>query len=115
MRQLQAWAAVHQVWVKGDRKDYYEAETDFNAIIKNGLLDVVRKKLNTAGMKISEIEESLAEEGDQRSEVRDQPEDPDGQMSPEEKEIIADRFRQAKQLHEKLNGLIGSPLIDHFL
>src|SRR5436309_1683950 len=29
VRQLERWAAVKRVWVHGDRKDYYEAETDF--------------------------------------------------------------------------------------
>jgi DNA-binding transcriptional regulator GbsR (MarR family) len=27
---------VRTVWVKGDRKDYYEAETDFWKIVKGG-------------------------------------------------------------------------------
>ncbi|MFH1026858.1 MAG: MarR family transcriptional regulator, partial [Pseudomonadota bacterium] len=38
-RQLETWGAVHRSWVKGDRRDYYVAETNFNNILRNGLLD----------------------------------------------------------------------------
>src|ERR1700691_969533 len=45
IRQLERWSAVKRVWVQGDRKDYYEAETDFHAVLRHGLLMTVRKKL----------------------------------------------------------------------
>src|SRR6266849_1374047 len=50
VRQLQTWSAIKRVWVKGDRKDYYEAEADFMAILRHALLQNLTKKFNTAGM-----------------------------------------------------------------
>jgi DNA-binding transcriptional regulator GbsR (MarR family) len=34
IRALERWNMVRQVWVKGDRKDFYESETDFWKIIR---------------------------------------------------------------------------------
>lgn len=104
VRQLERWSAVHHVWVKGDRRDYYEAETNFNAVLKNGLLQTVRKKLDTAGVQLEQVEKSLAQavehvNGEQRGEV----------------EVVSDRLKRAKEFHGKVNALLGNPLIDHLL
>jgi DNA-binding transcriptional regulator GbsR (MarR family) len=104
VRQLEDWTAVRHVWVKGDRRDYYEAETDFNIVIRNGLLQTIRKKLNTAGVQLEQVDKSLREafgqvEANQRHEL----------------EIVEERLKQAKEFHSKVNGLLGSPLINHLL
>src|SRR5439155_2429074 len=59
VRQLESWAAIKRIWVKGDRKDYYEAETDFNAVLKNGLVHTLRKKFDTASIHLNHVETSL--------------------------------------------------------
>lgn len=104
VRQLQSWSAVKRVWVKGDRKDYYEAETDFNAVLRNGLLHVMRKKSDTAAIQFKHAERSLERalqdgNGADRQEI----------------EVIADRLKRAKQFHGKINSLLNNPLIDHLL
>lgn len=104
IRQLQAWSAVKRVWVKGDRRDYYEAETNFNNLLRNGLLEMIRKKLETAGgqlaMAENSMQEALAEiNGDDREEL----------------ETIAERLQQAKRFHSRINGLLTNPLVDHLL
>ena len=104
VRQLSDWAAVKRVWVKGDRKDYYEAETEFTEIIRNGLLEIIRKKVNTAGIQLAKVEESLQDA-------------PDGARSPtrDEAALLAARLARAKKFHQKLNGLLGNPLLEHLL
>jgi DNA-binding transcriptional regulator GbsR (MarR family) len=104
IRQLQAWSAVKRVWVKGDRKDYYEAEMDFRAVLRNGLLETFRKKLATAGQQIAVTETVLQEalagnNGDHHAEV----------------ETIAQRIQKAKELHGRISGLLSSPLLDQVL
>ncbi|HTS17291.1 MAG TPA: hypothetical protein VMP11_06950 [Verrucomicrobiae bacterium] len=36
LRQLKAWAVVRRVRVNGDRKDYYETNTDFGTRQRHG-------------------------------------------------------------------------------
>src|SRR5512137_1651739 len=47
VRQLEQWGAVRKVWVRGDRKDYYEANDWFGRILKNAVVDLVGKRLDS--------------------------------------------------------------------
>jgi DNA-binding transcriptional regulator GbsR (MarR family) len=47
VRQLEQWGAVQRVWVKGDRKDYYAANDYFGRIIRNIMVDVMGKRLDS--------------------------------------------------------------------
>ena len=48
IRALERWNMVKPVWVKGDRKDYYEAETDFWKIVKGVLREREKKEFDLA-------------------------------------------------------------------
>lgn len=104
VRQLQRWAAVKRVWVHGDRKDYYEAETDFHAVLKHGLLATMRKKIETAGMQITHIEDTLKEARPGR----------DGSTDKDIK-VVTERLEHAKQFQTKIHALLSNPLLDHLL
>lgn len=60
VRQLEQWGAVKKVWVKGDRKDYYEASDWFGNILKHAVMDTVGKKLATYSAMLDEMETGLA-------------------------------------------------------
>ena len=45
VRQLEQWGAVRKIWIKGDRKDYYEANDWLGKILRNIALDTIGKKL----------------------------------------------------------------------
>lgn len=104
VRQLENWAAVRQVWIKGDRRDYYEAEADFGVILRGGVLTRLRRKLETGGTQLERAHRVL-EEALQGSDEREK----------EEIAIIADRLRRAKEFHGKINALLSDPLLDHLL
>ena len=104
VRQLQNWSAIKLVWVKGDRKDYYEAETDFNNLIRNGLLEMIRKKLDTAGGQLALAESSLREALGEANGNGDA-----------ELQVVADRLQRAKQFHSQINSLLTNPLVDRLL
>ena len=104
VRQLQSWSAVRRVWVKGDRKDYYEAETDFRAVLRKGVLATVIKKLDTAGAQIVAAQESLQQvlqqvNGEDTADVQ----------------VVAERLEKARQFHERVSGLLNNPLLNHLL
>jgi DNA-binding transcriptional regulator GbsR (MarR family) len=104
VRQLQSWSAVRRIWVKGDRKDYYEAEIDFRAILRNGVLATFIKKLDTAGNQIAAAQESLQEavtqiNGDDSDAIK----------------VVTERLEKARQFHERVSGLLNNPLLNHLL
>lgn len=47
VRQLEQWSAVRKVWVKGDRRDYYEANDWFGKVVRNAVVDTIGKRLST--------------------------------------------------------------------
>ncbi len=53
IRALERWNMVKPVWVKGDRKDYYEAETDFWKIVKGVLREREKKEFDQALVSVS--------------------------------------------------------------
>lgn len=104
VRQLERWSAVRRIWVKGDRKDYYEAETDFNSVLRNGLVAVLRKKFQTAGQQIANVESSL-NEGLERGE--------DGHRN--SIQVVAERVKKAREFQKRVESLLNSPLLDELL
>jgi DNA-binding transcriptional regulator GbsR (MarR family) len=53
IRTLERWNMVKRIWVKGDRKDYYEAETDFWKIVKGVLREREKKEFDQALASVS--------------------------------------------------------------
>jgi len=48
IRALERWSMVRRVWVRGDRRDFYEAETDFWGIVKGVLREREKKEFAQA-------------------------------------------------------------------
>jgi DNA-binding transcriptional regulator GbsR (MarR family) len=105
-RQLADWRAIRRVPMEGDRRDYYEAETQFRLIVREGLLPGVRKKLQSAGV---QIDRTLAADPTAVT--------AEGGEAPTAAEVreIRKRLRAARTLHGRLNALLGSRLLDHLL
>jgi DNA-binding transcriptional regulator GbsR (MarR family) len=47
IRELERWGAARPVWVRGDRKDYYEAERDVPRIVIRRLKEGLGRRLST--------------------------------------------------------------------
>ena len=43
IRELEKWGAVRNIWIKGSRKDYYEAETDVKKVFLNDARDLQKQ------------------------------------------------------------------------
>lgn len=109
VRQLASWQAVSKASgpVDQGRRDFYQAELRFGVILKNGLLPGLRKKLASAGV---QIDRTLEAAPGKIQEDRVLPSDP-GSRSHE----ICRRLRLARGLHQKVNALLSSPLLDHLV
>lgn len=55
VRALERWNMVRKVWMKGDRKDFYEAETEFWKIIRGVLKEREKKEFDQALVAIGNI------------------------------------------------------------
>ena len=65
VRQLETLGAVQRVWVKGDRKDYYQANDYFGQIIRRGVQEIVGRRVETLGRFIEEADQTVTgENGD---------------------------------------------------
>jgi DNA-binding transcriptional regulator GbsR (MarR family) len=98
-RQLESWGALHRSWVKGDRKDYYIAETDFNRILTNGLLTSFYKKLDSAKIQVERSLEMLNQDGVDGDKAR----------------FLKQRLREADAYRQKVSRLLGNPLVKKLL
>ena len=94
-RQLESWGALKRSWVKGDRRDYYIAETDFRRILGNGLLGSVLKKLDSAKVQIerslSLLQSKAGDSGDA--------------------EFLRDRLKEAEEFRNKISRLLDNPIV----
>ncbi len=59
IRKLESLGVAKRVWVKGDRKGFYEAELDLEKIIKGGLIDIARSKMKIALDTVTETEDLI--------------------------------------------------------
>jgi HTH-type transcriptional regulator, glycine betaine synthesis regulator len=60
VRQLEQWGAVRQVWIKGERKDYFEACEDFGRIIRRALLDLIGRRMEATDTLLEQAEQLVA-------------------------------------------------------
>lgn len=62
VRQLEQWGAVRKIWIKGDRKDYYEANDWLGKILRSLMLETVGKKLQGYASLLDDAEDELQRE-----------------------------------------------------
>lgn len=118
LRQLAELRAARQIWVPGDRRDFYEAETDFRVILREGLLPGVRKKLHSAGGQIGRTlaaGEAGAFSAPDRDNEASVEVGGDPSLSPAEADELRRRLRAARALHQRLDRLLASPFLGTLL
>lgn len=96
VRQLEQWGAVRKVWIKGDRRDYYEANEWLGQIVRNIMRDVIGKRLATANS-LLDMDEKALPAGDK------------------ETEFIRDRIENIRRFQRKATQAFNNPLISKLL
>jgi DNA-binding transcriptional regulator GbsR (MarR family) len=99
VRQLEQWEAVRQVWVRGDRKDYYEANDWFGRILKKAVLDTIGKRLSSYAAVLEDVARTMASEGGGGA----------------EEEFIRERVEHAKSFQGRAQRLWNNPLLQRIL
>jgi len=98
-RQLEQLGLLRKVWKSGDRKNYYKSADNIGNALQQGLLAVVRQKVQIFG---SELDECL-DLVNQDSRVF--------QIN-SELDFLHMRISRAKKLQTKLNRVLDNPLIN---
>lgn len=60
IRELENWGAVKNVWVKGSRKDYYQAEADLKKVFFNKLKSSIQKRSGELNAMLEEFENAIS-------------------------------------------------------
>ena len=97
VRQLEQWDAVKRVLVRGDRKDYYEANDGFGRILKRVLFDTAAKKMSAYAELLDEAEE-LARLQTLHSQNG-------------EGEFIRARIGRLRKFHDKVRSAWDNPIV----
>ena len=95
-RQLESLGGVRKIWVKGDRRDFYEAETDFRRLVQNGLMRELQKKLQSAEVQIDLCRDLLEDAAPSH---------------PEESTFLMERLEEAARYRNRIDGLLQNPLV----
>ena len=97
IRELEEKGAVKKIWMKGSRKDFYEAETDLTKIVRSRITLSARWRMDEIGDIIQKSEELLQ---NAKGNSRDN----------EEKRKIKfynQRLKEMKRLYKRANNLLG--------
>ncbi|MDA0990796.1 MAG: hypothetical protein O3A51_08600 [Verrucomicrobia bacterium] len=97
VRQLEQWNAVRKVWVKGDRRDYYEANDWLGQIVRNVLHDTVGKKLVTSTSLLNELNAEFSSTSDF--------------ASADDEHFVEERLQHLRKFHEKAQKVWTSPIV----
>jgi len=102
IRELEKWGAVKSVWVKGSRRDYYEAELDIKKIVLDKVKLGVSKRIKEVTGMLEEFNEIVNSA--------------DNDMTEDEKKT-AELYRERLKKVEELNDLASNALAiaDKFL
>lgn len=95
VRQLEAWGALRRVWVRGDRRDFYEATDEFGRIVRRAMLDLVGQKMETA--------DGLLDEADRLLGSRKAPHPDAGHLRRQ--------FEKLRGFRDRARGLWESPIV----
>ena len=97
-RQLESLGLVRRVWKRGDRRSYYRTADDLGSALQQGLLGLIRRKMDSAAIELDQsnqllIESGAAENGD--PELR----------------FLAGRVKRAKVLRDRVAKILGSRIL----
>ena len=87
IRELEKWGAVKNIWVKGSRKDYYEANLDLKGVLLGKVRSGIQKRIGEVSAMIDESKKMIREF--------------DPHVTEEEKRIAMiyeERFKQIEEL-----------------
>jgi len=106
MRALERYGAARKIWIKGSRKDYYEAETDIVKVILERIKSMAQNRL-------FEVEDMVSSSYQVLSSVNASSKDEDDSIK-----IFKERLNKLKSLHRQgktILNLLNSGFLNNML
>jgi DNA-binding transcriptional regulator GbsR (MarR family) len=98
VRQLMQLGMVRQVWKSGDKKNYYKSAENIAKALQQGLLSLVRQKIQLFGGELDTSLELIAQVSENSS-IKD------------EVAFLTQRINRAQKLQNGLERILGNPLV----
>jgi DNA-binding transcriptional regulator GbsR (MarR family) len=92
VRQLAVWGAVRQVWVRGDRRDHYEANPDLGAVMRETFFGILKPRLRSSGSQLKDIRSAVEAGGHD--------------FPPDDAKFVSERIARLEALHKKLSKVL---------
>jgi DNA-binding transcriptional regulator GbsR (MarR family) len=89
-RQLTSWGAIRQVWIPGDRRDYFEIIAEVGKLIRGCFTDRIQPRLASSQNRLELMAHTLDQELEQ------------GLLTAEEHKVCVNRLRNLARLQKKL-------------
>ena len=99
IRELEKLGMVRKVWVKGSRKDFYEAELDLEKLIKNGIIAAAKRRMDMI-LETLDTTENLVK----KAKEMDGEERKTAELHLKRLESVKEIYRFAKEMLENLFG-----------
>lgn len=96
IRELEKLGVVRKVWVKGSRKDFYEAEFDLEKLIKSGVVTALKRRMDM-------VQETL----DATENLVKKAEEMDGEEKKTAK-LYLKRLESVKEIHQFAEEMLDS-------
>lgn len=95
-RQLEGLGFLKRVWHRGDRKVYFRTADNLGEVFREGLVAIVRRKVESIGNELERATEVMNEAGvEMDSELR----------------FLSNRVKRAKDLSERANNILNSRIL----
>ena len=102
-RQLESLGLVHRVWLGGDRRSYYRTAENIRAALQQGLLAVVKRRVESVGSELDSVHADL------RAALGA------GGRNDHDAQFLFKRVERAKELRDRLSSLFRSRILQKFM
>lgn len=98
VRQLETLGLARKVWKTGDKRNYYKSAENIAKALQQGVLSLVRQKIQLFGAELDdslELVATIPDESSEKSEIT----------------FLRQRIERAKKLQTGLERVLGNPLV----
>lgn len=98
-RQLESMGLLKRCWRQGDRRSFYRTADNLGDVFREGMVAVLRRKLDQAGGDLSDALAKLEQVQDQGGEIK----------------FLSGRIQRAKSLRDRADRLLNSRIVKYFI